>query len=1192
MNLNNDRLNSLLSSLDDEEEESTITIEEEKEKPQINKLDSILSSLDEEEKPTLDLQETQVPRVDVDYEEETKDLSKKKTFQEFVTDDNFLKEADLYMQSRFGKDDGRQADESDKEFTKRFIEHYRHVNGNTLDLMSQVDWTRGASNADKARYGALFRDMERLPDFYEEGGTGTFDALMDYGEGLLTDPLTYFGFGAGAVAKFGATKAAKKLILDNVAKGMTKEAATEAAKKQSLKIGLKASAKPLAVETAVASGEGAYAASAGAELDAEAGIREAYGLEDKASAEEIAITGGITGALTLGLGAFAVPAIGKLGMFDAKRNIDLQQTVKEGLDKKLRAKAQKGNVTKEQLDEFDPINESKILDDIRNIDESVAKRKEDLKKGRETIEKLDPATDITEANLSAEIQEKVAKISIDVVKQMSGSNDKVVRAFFEDLKSGYASRKDKTMNLTMMMIKKLDDLKTGGIAIEDFDRIIARSGLSAEEFANAYGATRSKVGSDLRKDSDFGKMMRELVDFDPKLKQEFDKKFGKIDPTTNMLSKAHDIMMRLDRERRALMVTQLSTTMRNVATGAMRLTMEAGSNLVESSVYNIGRGLNSALKGEISAKGVQKGFTDIFRDTFGTLGNVVGTGLGGIRTTEVAENLLRYNPMLLRQLDRSLQEVGADQSLSAFTRFLNKANMAQDIVFRKAVFTANIDKQLRRMGTNALEVAVSGKTLPTEMLKNAMEESLYFTFARMPKAGTGDKPLDTLGSHFVKINEALGPLPGLVGIPAGTSAFPYTRFMVNAMQFNLQYQPGSVLAAFWNAGAGWNNLRKGKLDANFKELGEKQIAKARDQLGRGIVGSAALLAAYKYRKESQDTNWYEMKSDDGRTVDIRPFFPLAPYMIVGDLWAKYQEGTLRSGEVMGNLFEGVTGTMMRAGASEYVTENLFFALGGVEDFNSRDGERTGEIVAGYIGELVGGAFTPARVLKDIEAAFSKEAAIIRDSKQIEGIGIERPMKTLQNSIQRNLPFVSKYLPEKQFATRSGPVYEQSSIGKQLTGRRFTPKKNTIEEELVRFGMEEFELLTPTGDKTADSYVKKFLGKLAEENLTREINSDYYQSLSDKKREASFANKLKYYRKIAKEMGEDLATSEANQKGKSITPFDRAKYNKLTKRQRRLADEYYMEQYGRSVLAMQQEEPNINHFLNAVFIGRELSQAFQ
>ena len=127
--------------------------EEEKEQLAKEKKEVAFSSIqfdDEEEevKPTLDLQETQVPRVDVDYEEETQDLSKKKTFQEFVTDKDFLREADLYMQSRFGKDDGRQADESDKEFTKRFIEHYRHVNGNTLDLMSQVDWTRGASEAD------------------------------------------------------------------------------------------------------------------------------------------------------------------------------------------------------------------------------------------------------------------------------------------------------------------------------------------------------------------------------------------------------------------------------------------------------------------------------------------------------------------------------------------------------------------------------------------------------------------------------------------------------------------------------------------------------------------------------------------------------------------------------------------------------------------------------------------------------------------------------------------------------------------------------------------------------------------------------------------------------------------------------------------------------------------------------------
>ena len=514
--------------------------------------------------------------------------------------------------------------------------------------------------------------------------------------------------------------------------------------------------------------------------------------------------------------------------------------------------------------------------------------------------------------------------------------------------------------------------------------------------------------------------------------------------------------------------------------------------------------------------------------------------------------------------------------------------MAQDILFRKAVFTARIDKQLRRMGTNALEVAVSNKTLPKEMLQDAVEESLYFTFARMPKEG-GDKFMDNLANKFVKINEGLGPLPGLVGIPLGTGQFPYSRFMANAMQMQLDYSPvgGGIGLINLTRGA-WNILKK---DQSYKDMGYKQLNKARDELAKGMIGVSALLAAIKYRGEHQDSNWYEMKSDDGRTVDIRPFFPLAPYLIMGDLWVKAHEGTLKNG-IGQDFIEGFTGAIFRNGASAYVIDNMFMGLGSADEFNNLEAERLAEKVTGYMSELVGGALTPLRVMKDIEASFDKEAAIIRDSRQIEGIGAgERSLKTFQNTIQRNLPFISKNLPEKQFATRSGPVYEQSAIGKQLTGRRFTPKKNTVERELVRFGMEEFEVLPTTGDKIADSYVKKFLGKLVEENLTKEINTDYYQGLSDLKKEASFNNKLKRYRKIAKQLGEGLAKKESFQLGKATTPFDRAKYTKLTKRQRKLADDYYIEKYGKSVLDMQEEEPNVNHYLNAVFLGRMFGRSF-
>ena len=363
-------------------------------------------------------------------------------------------------------------------------------------------------------------------------------------------------------------------------------------------------------------------------------------------------------------------------------------------------------------------------------------------------------------------------------------------------------------------------------------------------------------------------------------------------------------------------------------------------------------------------------------------------------------------------------------------------------------------------------------------------------------------------------------------------------------------------------------------------------------MSKAMVGTAAFYAAYKYRKENQDTNWYEMKNDDNRTFDIRPFFPLAPYLIIGDLLVKLQEDKLRNG--LGQDFiEGFTGAMFRNGASSYVIDNMFMGFGSADEFNSTEGEKLGEKMSRYLGELVGGAMTPLRVLKDIEASFSKEASIIRDSAQIEGIGgVERSVNTFKNAVQRNLPFVSKYLPEKEFATREGPMYEQSAIGKQLTGRRMSPQKNTIEKELVRFGLEEFELLPTTGDKIADSYVKKFLGKMVEEQLTKAINTDYYRNLSDTKKEASFNNKLKVYRKFAKQLGEGLARQEANELGKATTPFDRAKYVKLTRRQRKLADEYYIEKYGKSVLDMQKEEPDKNHYMMAVYLGRTLSTVFQ
>ena len=48
-------------------------------------------------------------------------------------------------------------------------------------------------------------------------------------------------------------------------------------------------------------------------------------------------------------------------------------------------------------------------------------------------------------------------------------------------------------------------------------------------------------------------------------------------------------------------------------------------------------------------------------------------------------------------------------------------------------------------------------------------------------------------------------------------------------------------------------------------------------------------------------------------------------------------------------------------------------------------QRLNEIMGGYVGSLVGGVTTPARVVRDVLAAFDTESAIVRDASQTEGL---------------------------------------------------------------------------------------------------------------------------------------------------------------------------------------------------------------
>ena len=127
---------------------------------------------------------------------------------------------------------------------------------------------------------------------------------------------------------------------------------------------------------------------------------------------------------------------------------------------------------------------------------------------------------------------------------------------------------------------------------------------------------------------------------------------------------------------------------------------------------------------------------------------------------------------------------------------------------------------------------------------------------------------------------------------------------------------------------------------------------------------------------------------------MRPYFPITPYLAIADLIVKagitedVSLGTIDQPEIAADInladtFEGITGAQFRTGTSSFVIDQMQDLLAGETDYAE---EKLGEVMGQYVGELFGAGVTPLRVVRDIQAAYDTEAAIVRDARQTEGVG--------------------------------------------------------------------------------------------------------------------------------------------------------------------------------------------------------------
>ena len=967
--------------------------------PQTSKPSKSLNSfLGIEDEPSFDVSSFSGQTPTSTYQRPDIDFSK-----EFTVDDlekneglfNAIKDAQVARRNK--------AFDPDKQSRKDYINEYladeRFATFNTIGTVGDLDYIKNANPEDAQKVAVAKRIYENTKSFYEAGGQSGISPVLDIAKAIVVDPTSYIGFGAGKVATGAAVRAA--------AGAATKELATA---------GLKSVGKKAALVSAVTDGAISVASSVTDQKLTRA-VSEALDEEPEDISLGIA---GVVGLVSASLsGAAAYKSISK----DPNTYVGvLAEKIKE----------RKGKVVAPTLAQPPtPIEKAAADATTINMDATVEAYMKTY--GAALLEEIDPAGVITDSK----VKETFVRTTVQAAFKVMQSNDEFMP------KPG-----EKAMNALGRVIANSESID--GTFIESG---LKQLGISKEQYAAMFVKSASDAGKTLGSMGVVGKWMNSLRDLGPDFQKQFDSLYGKEDEYTGAFAKGVDIIRRIERESKVWITSGIDTLARNIVGTTTGLTVKSAVTLLEGFVYSAGIGARDAMTGQGFDR-AKKTMADSFHDAIDVWFKLMSPK-GKSLAVEAVDEILKFNPTIRDTLFSALQETG-NQEISKLGRWANTLNVAVDGVYRRATFTASIEKQLRDQGLDLyVDFIDKNKPVPQAVLKRAMDDALKTTFSYMPKQHKASQR--GLESSFETGAAAL--ISTIEKTPFSSLAIPFPRFMANAMAFQYRYSP------FGPLGAGKDLL----LSKQAEKAGD--IAKATFHLrqahmkyAQGAVGTAALLSAYHYRKNNQDKDWYTVGLTDGGTTDIRALFPLAPYFAVADFAVKFlNDDKAKTAE----MIQTIVGIKLPAGSQNVFLDQLFAA------FSS---DKEADQIAISAGKVLGdftGRFTQPFVAKqafDFFNMFREDGSIARDPNIMEGGGgfFEAATQRVMNKI----PVLKEQLAEATPRFKEGDkIYREGDFFNRMIGVREIPNKTAEEKEIVKLSINPYSAYgASTGNKEIDTQI--------------------------------------------------------------------------------------------------------------------------
>ena len=271
----------------------------------------------------------------------------------------------------------------------------------------------------------------------------------------------------------------------------------------------------------------------------------------------------------------------------------------------------------------------------------------------------------------------------------------------------------------------------------------------------------------------------------------------------------------------------------------------------------------------------------------------------------------------------------------------NSLNRYQEFLYRHGMFTASVQRQLGDRGVDLFDVLKSGKiteNLNEDIIAKAVDDALDFTYAAQPKL----KWFKTWNNFIVQ--------SGL------TLAIPFPRFMFKALEMTYNYNVTGIATGLMRMAK--SGIKEGRIkDGEVRQLAE------------GVAGGIPLIfLGYQLRDPEgphAGSEWYKLKDNLGNEFDARPFFPLTPYLLMGEMWHRLKDD--RAGkftEFFKEVVPALTGTNFRGSgaAGKMVEDILNIAATGGDEIGFKTGAKE---VGKYIGEAVSGYGQPIFQFADI-----------------------------------------------------------------------------------------------------------------------------------------------------------------------------------------------------------------------------------